>query len=309
MNREEALAEIVRIAKNHELKLNDIKSALNPSIEQQTMESRQTVSTLLSTIGGILIFVGIYFFIAMQWNDINTFSRVLLTLGVGFCLFISAVSCDRVPGYGKAASPLYLMAALLQPVGLGIFFYEYSLMTNPIRCVLLISLMMLIQQGFTFFVTKRTELVVTSIIFGLLFFMAAFDLLFVPYRIAWLVISISLLCITWGINQSRYQAIAAPLFFIASLIFFIISFDILNSKPYELLFLGLSCFMIFLAILAHSRTLMINSTLAAIIYIGYFTAKHFPHTLGWPFTLILMGFILIFFSSMVIKLSRKYLKK
>ncbi|MBL7480788.1 DUF2157 domain-containing protein [Legionella bononiensis] len=308
MNREEALAEIARIAKNFNLDIDDIKEVFKSTPERTTMQSNKLMNTLLAYIGGILIFSGICIFIAMQWDNINTFNRILLTLGVGFCLFISAVFCTRIDGFSKAAGPLFLLAALLQPTGLAVLFHEYFPIMNPIRGVLIISLMMFIQQGFTFISTKRTELALTTIIFGVLFFMAAFELLAIPYKTEWFVLSSSILCLAWVINNSRYQAIASVLFFFGSLAFFLITFDILRNQFYELLYLGLCCFMIFIAIVSSSRTLLINASLATLAYIGYFTGKHFPHTLGWPLTLIVMGFILIIFSAWIIKLNRHYLK-
>lgn len=65
--------------------------------------------------------------------------------------------------------------------------------------------------------------------------------------------------------------------------------------------------MIFVAIAAKNRTLLVISTLATLLYIGYFTGKHFPDTLGWPITLIIIGVILILISSLVIKLNQKYI--
>jgi len=136
--------------------------------------------------------------------------------------------------------------------------------------------------------------------------MAASDLLAIPYKTEWLAISVSLLCLAWVIHRSRYLAISGLLFFFGSLIFFLVTFDIVRNTPYEVLYIGISCFMIFLAIIANSRILLINATLATLAYIGYFSGQHFPHTLGWPLTLIVMGFILIAFSSLVIKLNRHY---
>lgn len=308
MNREEALAEIASIAKNHNLTSEEIKAALVTTPEKQATQSSQMMNTLFGYVGSLLVFAGICIFIGMQWDEINTINRIFLTLGVGFCLFVLAVVFTKHTDYDKSAGPLFLMAAILQPTGLVILVNEYAPLLNPSHAVLFISLLMLIQQGFTFLSTRRTDLALLTIIFGMFFFIAACDVLAIPYKTEWLSIGISLLCLAWVINRTRYQTIAAVLFFFGSLVFLLITFDIVRNKSYEILYLGLSCYMIFLAILSNSRTLLINATLATLAYIGYFTGQHFPHTIGWPFTLILMGFILIIFSSIVIKLNRYYLK-
>ncbi|KTC99972.1 DUF2157 domain-containing protein [Legionella erythra] len=308
MNRDEALTEIVTIAKRHHLTPDEIASAFKSPLKQQQEEaSSQILKNMLGYLGGILIFAGICIFIAMKWSDITVPSRIMLTLGVGFCLFVMGITCTRFIHYERAATPLFLIAALLQPIGIAVFLSEYAEVDNPSKGVLLVSLIFMLQQGLVFLATRKTVLLFTTVMFSLSFFVAAFDLLEVPYRTAWLVLSVSLLCVTWVINHSPYQAIASLLFFIASLAFFTVTFDIVRNEPYEIFYLGLTCAMIFVAIAAKNRTLLVISTLATLLYIGYFTGKHFPDTLGWPITLIIIGVILILISSLVIKLNQKYI--
>ncbi|KTD48707.1 hypothetical protein Lrub_1058 [Legionella rubrilucens] len=308
MNRDEALVEIVTMAKRHHLTPDEIAAAFNASPTQQREEaSSQLLKNMLGYLGGILIFAGICIFIAMKWADISIPSRIMLTLGVGLCLFIMGITCTRYVHYERAATPLFLIAALLQPIGMAVFLSEYAKVDNPSKGVLIVSLIFMLQQGLVFLATRKTVLLFTTVLFSLSFFVAAFDLLEVPYRTAWLLLSVSLLCVTWVINHSPYQAIASLLFFIASLAFFTVTFDIVRNQPYEIFYLGLTCAMIFLAIAAKNRTLLVISTLATLLYIGYFTGKHFPDTLGWPITLILIGVILILISSLVIKLNQRYI--
>lgn len=309
MNRDDALAEIVAIAKRNQLNLDDITAALAVSPEQQHQEqSSQLLKTMLSYLGGILIFAGICIFVAMKWGDITVPSRIMLTLGVGFCLFIMGITCTRHANYERAATPLFLIAALLQPVGITVFLHEYAEVNDPSKGILVVSLIFMLQQGLVFIATRKTVLLLTTILFSLSFFAAAFDLLNVPYKTAWLVLSLSLLCVTWAINNSPYQAIASLLFLIASLAFFTVTFDIVRNQPYEIFYLGITCVMVFLAIAARSRTMLVISTLVTLLYIGYFTGKHFPNTLGWPITLIIIGVVLIMISSLAIQLNRKYLR-
>ena len=67
--------------------------------------------------------------------------------------------------------------------------------------------------------------------------------------------------------------------------------------------------MIYLSVTVRSRTLLLVSVIAMVSYIGYFSAEHFAHTLGWPLTLVIGGFVLIGISSSAVKLNNKYIKQ
>ena len=44
-------------------------------------------------------------------------------------------------------------------------------------------------------------------------------------------------------------------------------------------------------------------------HIGYYKAKHFANTLGWPIALVVIGAALIGSSYLAIKLNNKYIKQ
>ncbi|WP_367607788.1 DUF2157 domain-containing protein [Legionella sp. W05-934-2] len=309
MNRNEALEEIIALAKRHGLTPTDISEALQSSDESATPRKKNIINHVFGYMGGLLIFAGIVIFIGMKWDDIHIVGRIFLTLGFGLCLLIIALTFSQKASLEKAATPLFLIAAILQPIGIIIFLQEYTTGTDPAKAILFISLLLLFQQGLIFLATQRTVLLFTSVFFMYGAFISAFSLLDVPCRTTWLVLSLSLILLTLAITKTRHQPLTPLLFLIGSISFFCVTFDLLKRHPYEIFYLGISCAFVFLAISIRSRTLLATSTLATLAYIGYFTAKHFPNTIGWPITLIIMGMLLIALSSWVIKLDRKYIKR
>lgn len=309
MNQNDALEEILAIAKRNNLTLTDIAEAFNPPSEAKNRQQKNIINHVFGYMGGLLIFAGIIIFISMKWNDIHVIGQIFLTLGFGFCAFLMALTCAKQHVFEKASTPLFLIAAILQPMGVVIFLQEYASGTAPVKAVLFISILFLIQQGFVFLAMQRTVLLFTSLFFMYGAFFASFNLLEVPYKTTWFVLSLSLLLLSWAINQTRHQPLTPLLFFISSICFFWVTFDILKHRPYEIFYLGISCTLIFLAIAIRNRTLLATSTIAMLGYIGYFSGKNFPNTIGWPITLIIMGIVLILLSSLVIKLDRKYIKQ
>ena len=123
------------------------------------------------------------------------------------------------------------------------------------------------------------------------------------------VIGTSLLCIAYALNNSRHAAIAPFWYFIGSVCLLGSVFDAVEHTPFELAYLGIVAFMIFLSTFVRSRTLLLVSTLAMLCYIGWFTEENFADTLGWPLALIIAGLALIGLGSMAVKLNNKYIKQ
>ena len=87
--REEAIRAIVEIAENHDLKAEDIAAALQ-SPDQPTEKSRaaSVLTRITAYLGGVFVLAGIVLVIGMQWDLFSSAVRVLITLGVGFALYL-----------------------------------------------------------------------------------------------------------------------------------------------------------------------------------------------------------------------------
>ena len=122
-------------------------------------------------------------------------------------------------------------------------------------------------------------------------------------------IGASLMCIAYALNRSKHLAIAPFWYFVGSALLLWSVFDAVKNTPFELLYLGLSALIIFLSTYVRSRTLLLVGTLSMLCYIGWFTAKHFANTVGWPIALVIIGIALIAMSSLAIRLNNKYIKQ
>ncbi|KTD44721.1 DUF2157 domain-containing protein [Legionella parisiensis] len=232
-------------------------------------------------------------------------SRIILNLGFGFLIFLLSLYYQE--RQYKITAPLFLIAAILEASGLLTLFSQYTSILMPTWGVLIVSFILFLQHGVAFLSTRLTVLAFISLIFLYSFFLAAFELLGVPQRLKWFILSASLLAVSSFINHSKYQSIAGLLFFISSLALLLVTFDIVKNKPYEILYLGLACGLIYMAIIESSRVLLITASFATLGFILYFSSQHFPYTIGWPITLILIGLLLVGVSGIVIKLNKKYM--
>ena len=307
-HKEEALQDIVSLAKHNQITLDEIKNALEAAPMLASKPASSVLSKLLAYIGGIFVFAGIGVFIGMYWDDFGSAARVIVTLGVGLVAFFMGLACLYDKKYERAATPLFLMSSFLQPTGILVMLQEYSSGGDFRHGILFMTAYMLIQQGATFWVKGRTVLAFSAILFGMIFFGYLFDVWNVNEKLIGTIIGTSLLCVAYALNRSKHVAIAPFWYFVGSVLLLWSVFDAVKNTPFELLYLGLSALIIFLSTYARSRTLLLAGTLSMLCYIGWFTAKHFANTVGWPIALVMIGIALIALSSLAVKLNNKYIK-
>lgn len=307
--KEDALQDIISLAKRNNIGFDEIKHALEAAPILASKPSSSVLSKLFAYIGGIFVFAGIGVFISMFWDEFGSAARVIVTLGVGFAMFVMALTCLTDKRYEKVATPLFLGAMWLQPTGILVMLQEYASGGDARHGLLFMAGVMLVQQAATFWAKRRTVLAFGAIFFGMIFFGYLFDIWDFNEKLIGTIIGTSLLCIAYALNRSKHEAIAPFWYFIGAILLMWAVFAAVEGTPFELLYLGLSALLIFLSTYVRSRTLLLVGTLSMLCYIGYFTAKHFANTLGWPIALVMIGIALIGMSALAIRLNNKYIKK
>ena len=306
--KEAALQDIVHLAKHHHITQSEILTALSNASAQNSKPPSSVLSKLFGYIGGIFVFAGLGIFISMYWADFGSAARVIITLGTGLIAFMMALACLSDARYERAATPLFLIAALLQPTGILVMLNEYSSGGDARHGLLFMAIYMLIQQAATFWAKQRTVLAFSAILFGSIFFANLFDIWDMDEKLIGVVTGFSLMCIAYALNQSRHLAIAPFWYLVGSIILMWSMFETVEKTPFEIVYLGLAGVLIFLSTLVRSRVLLAVGTISMLAYIGYFTAKHFANTLGWPIALVIIGIALIGISAFAVKLNNKYIK-
>lgn len=307
--KQDALQEIVTLARTHQISAAEISHAMTDVKAVQENESGSTVSRLFGYIGGLLVFAGICIFIGNNWENINSAGRVIITLGTGFAAFLLGVFAINHSKYDRVATPLLLMAAFLQPVGMMVMLFEYSRGGDPRHGILFMAGTLLLQQSLALLGRPRTTLAFTSIFFFCAFFTQLLDIYDVEGRLTALCLSTSLMLFSWTLSQSRHRAIAGFWYFFAAGISLAVVWDYLQRTPFEPLFLGLCALYIFISTRARSRVLLLMGCIGMLSYIGYYTALYFANSNLWPLALILVGGAFIGLGALALKLNAKYIRE
>lgn len=307
-SKNDALIEIADITKRYELTIKEISDFLKNTDTNTKQNNSSIMTRLLGYMGGIFILAGLGTFISMFWGDMGSAARVTITLGTGYMAYIMALITLRDEKYSKASTPLFSIAAFLQPTGIFTTLAEYSNGGEPLHGVLFMAGVMLVQQGLTFIATKHTVLAFTSIGFACIFMGVGFDLLGLPDELITFIVSIFLLLICSVLDKTHHKPITGIWYFFGSVGLLWAVFDFVEGSIFEILYLGLCAGLIFYSTQIRSRVVLFTSTLSMLLYIGYFTAQHFANSIGWPISLVLLGAVFIGLSNMALKISQKYIK-
>ncbi len=303
--KETALAEIVDIAQRNNLAAKDITAALKAVANDYP--SGSILSRLLAYIGGIFLLCGLGFLIEMHWENMNTAAHLVITLGAGLVALILAILFLDHDKFSMAATPLFLLAALFESYGMMVAFDELGTGGNPQHAVLAMTAVMTLQMLILFWKYQRAVLLFIALAFGGATFSIAFDLMDIDYELNALIIGLSFMLLTYGIDKTVHRTITPFWYFIGSAVFLGAAFDLIEDTSVHILYLGLTAFMIYLSTVVKSRTLLFVSSCSMIGYLGYFTEEYFVDFIGWPVALMLMGILLIGLSSFAFKINKKYI--
>lgn len=304
--REEALRQIGEIAARNDLGADEIIRALQGAGKPVAAErSTSILARVLGYLGGILVLAGIAIIIGLQWDHLNSATRVLVTLGVGFAIFMFALATMTDQRFARVTTPMLLVAAGLQPTGIVVMLDEYSRGGDPEHGLLFMCVVMFLQQFLVFLARGRTVLLFTSLFFGAAGFGTLCQILDMDFEITAIALGIGLTAATWAIDRTDHRVITPFWYFAGSVFFLAGMFEVLDDTALEIVFFGVAAAIMYLATVVRSRTLLFTSVLALMAFTGYF----FRDSLANAFGLIIMGLLLIGLSAFAMSLNRKYIRK
>jgi len=121
-----------------------------------------------------------------------------------------------------------------------------------------------------------------------------------------LVTGLCIMLTAYGMQKSgRYSRLAALGYFIGSIMAYTGLFDLVRNTSAELVFIAVTASVLYACVVLHSRALLLTTVIAMLGFIGYFSEKHFAHSLGWPVTLVLMGVAFLGIGTIAIRVKKR----
>lgn len=302
-NKADALHLITDLVDQFSISLDEIGGCIVK--ESRAQKSGKWIPRVLGYLGAIFIFGGLALYISMEWGNLSSSSRVIITYGPGIAALILGVITLSDERFIRASTPLFLKSAVLQPVGMFVYLNEYAEGNDAQLGALIVFGIVAVQFLATFLFYKRTSL----LFFGYLFWNSAVGILMdragVPGDILGITLGLSIMMTAWSMDRTLHRSIAPFWYFLGSTGLLWSIFDVVERTPLDMSFLAVATAMMFLSVRMQSRTLLIVSTGALLGYLGYFTEEHFRDVIGWPISLMFMGSVMIGISYWAVQMSRR----
>ena len=307
---QEAINKIIELINTHGINIDDIATKLKSETSSAPEKNKTITATLFNYIGGIFALSGIALLIGIMWDDIASAQRVILTFGIGLCAFIMGIGAIKDKRFERTSTPLFLVSALMQPIGLFVFLNEYFPDGgDPVLAAIIIFLVMTIQQGLVFRALHRTSLLFCAFFFWNCFLGTGMEWLDIDGEFIGIVISISMLSLSYTIEKTSHNAITPPYYFIGGATLLVSWWALFEGSILDLSYLGLNAFLIYFSIIASSRSLLLVTILGLLTYMSYFTSEYFADVIGWPICLIILGLAMMAVSTHALKLGHKIRNK
>lgn len=276
---------------------------------------------LLYIIGGVIVALGIMFFVGQIWTDIGAFGRIAVTFGLGILLAGYGTHFMRSQPATLLGDVLHAIAGLLLPGGALVVLDELSTGIDSVWPVIAVFtattifylfLLRVLPSSILVFYAIANSTIALTLLFAELFPRADAQV----YFLYSMVIGVVYVYLSFAFQSEWNKYLLALLSLVGGATFYIAAFMSIfdgqifygsgHSVFWEMLFPVLAIGGMFLATKVQSRILLFVTTVALIAYIVYLTDEYFADSIGWPLALVILGFVIIGIGYTSIKLGKSY---
>jgi len=197
---------------------------------------------------------------------------------------------------------------VLEPTGMLVAFQEFGSEGDWRVAGLITAGAMALQFGGAFAHLRRSTPLLMTVVFTMLFWWTALDLVDMSDQAIALVLGASMLLAAVGIDRTAHRDIAPVWYLIGAAAFLSGFFGAVERTPFEIGFLAVAAAFVYLSVMLHSRMLLFVATLAILAYTAWFTGQHFANSMGWPLALIVFGLLMIGMSALAFRIDRDYVR-
>ena len=201
------------------------------------------------------------------------------------------------------------MAAALVPTGMLVAFDEFGSGGDWRWASLITSGTAALQFGVAFHVLRRSTPLFVTVVFALVFWWSALDLVEADGTLIALLLGGCLVLTAAGIDRMGHSDITPAFYFVGSAAFLAGWFDAVEGSWIEISFLAVAAGFVYISAVLHSRMLLTVATLGILSYTGWFTSRHFADSIGWPIALVAFGLFMIGLSALAFRFDREYVRR
>ncbi|HRN69666.1 MAG TPA: hypothetical protein PLS49_00645 [Candidatus Woesebacteria bacterium] len=317
MNNEQLLRAVKAKLESGEMRREEVEQMLQTIPHAGKKGWNFSVTKMLYLIGAAIAVTGIIIFVSQIWEDIGSLGRISVTLGLGmlFAAFGSALLKQKPQ---ESIGPIFhAMGGILIPSGAIVTLIELGGESDNILPVALT-----IGSIFLFYVAlakfhKHAVLTFFAIVNGTSFIYLLIESILQnsTYRIddlytyVTMSVGVSYILLAHSFKNTWNKDLVGVLCFFGSIAFFGAgATQVYDSGLWQIVYFVLLGIGLYISVILKSRSILIISTIFLLYHISVITSKYFADSIGWPITLVLLGFIFIGLGYSSFKISKKYIQ-
>ena len=331
MNKTELLGAVEQGLKQNIISQGDLDLVLclnnlsKTSIKEVETKKSLDFGKIFSLVGGLIVFLGLSSLVGLYWRDMSSAVRVASTLGVGLALFSFASYLMIATKQKFTGLALHLVAPILIAFGATILAFEvvlssgvsYSttLLANSIIYILIFGLYFVADRYipsklFSFVAWIAGTVTYWSIIQYFIEILNISPLLLYENRIfalfGWLY-CVVMAAILYFNNDNELKKVFNDIVTFATAGYFLGNtfWFLSDNLVFESIFALVLFYSIYISIKINKITILVASILGIIIYLTYLSSRYFSNTLGWPISVIIIGFGFVGSGYLFMNLKRK----
>jgi uncharacterized membrane protein (UPF0136 family) len=289
-------------------------------VPEQESSSRNLINVFYA-IGAIIAVVGVGILIGQHWEEIGFAGRILVTLGISLLSYVAALLFYK-PEQMTVSQVMFTVSAALAPLGSYVLLNEANISFDW-GTQIFVSLALLFIFGAAFIISRKNILVVICVGLGTWAYYALIFKVFSPdyygsfdiLKWAAMLLGFSYLLISYGhhavsravstTDAKEKKAVENILYSLGTLAILSAGISIggFFDLPYIILIFGAFYGSVYLK----SRGMLILGALFLMAHIIKLTSKYFVDSIGWPVSLIVIGFLVIGVGYLTYYLNKKYI--
>lgn len=327
MSKEELLQELSTKISTGEISRDEVFNRLNfaaPVAPQKIGDegtkkfSHSSVTKMLYVLGAAIVIIGIVIFVAQIWNDIGSLGRIVVTLGLGLLIAAIGSMLLKQRPEDNLGAIFHFIGGMLIPGGAMTTLFELRVdsdwtiaITFAGIFVYYLLLNILHRHAIlTFFAiangTAMIYLILNAIAGGP--FAEWFGVRDI-YQYLTMVVGVSYLLLAHAFRGGWNKHLIGALYFFGITGFLGATFlQVFGSVPWQLLYFLIVLGGLFLSVYMKSRSVLVMSTLFLIAHVSYITSEYFANSLGWPISLVILGFVFIGLGYASVTINKKYIQ-
>jgi len=327
MDREELLKELSARIDAGEISQEEVNSRIGSPVPTPTASQSSptetkkpfhfSVNKILYFIGAAIVIIGVAIFIFQIWDSTNSFIHIAVTLGLGLLLTAVGSALLKQKPEDHIGPVFHTLGGVLIPTGVAVTLLEFNItngwaITAGFAGIFVFYLLLSqIQKHaiLTFFAilsgTATIILLHSTITNG-----TSLDIWGrgTSYQYLSMVIGVSYVLLARSFRGTQNEQLTGILHFLGSLMFLSSAFSlVISSTIWELVYFLVVFGGIFLAVFLKSRSILALSTLFLLIHVSYITGKYFADSIGWPVSLVILGFLFIGLGYMSVTINKRYI--